>query len=549
MRERSRLVVVVLLALATMGAGVSYAASTAVATSLPPAASAVPGANSGLPAPARVGGDVSTTLARDGAVNVFVMLDGARTGSDISTLKQNATKIEDRVLSSLPPGVEVDHRLQTVPAFSARVSSAAQLAALAEQPGVARIDLADGGGTGSVSRTVNIIGADLVQSAGYTGAGVTVAVLDSGVDSTHPDLAGSVIDQACFGEDFAGGFCPNGTTRHVGPGSAIDDAGHGTHVTGIIRSAGQVSGVGVAPASSIVAIKVTDGCSFGGCFYTFVEITAALDYLVAHPEFGVDVVNMSLATNATFSGDCDSSASYLMAAATSIANLRAAGVLPVASSGNDSEDDTMSAPACLSGVLSVAASDATDTMAFFANISATTDMVAPGVGVVSDAIGGSTTTASGTSMASPAVAGCVALLREARPAATIGAFENALKSTGRPITRGTHTLPRVACERALTGLGVPVFRITTATLPSGSIGTPYSTTLSASGGIPPYRWKKIGLLPKGVKLRAKTGVISGSPKRSTGTFTFTVQASYKTKVPGQPAIKRTASRVLSITVT
>lgn len=429
---------------------VSLSAGPATAASGAPAR---PGAS---PA-AGVGAAVLSELAAHGAVNVFVMLRGQPTSRDADALRRSTVAAEAHVLGTVPFGVRIRRRLLTVPAFSARVTSVAQLRALAAQPDVSRIDVDAGAGTGTLAHTVPIIGADVLHASGYDGTGITVAVLDSGADNDHPDLVGAVVHEACFGDNFSGtgGFCPNGTTRQVGAGSAEDDAGHGTHVTGIVRSAGTVSSVGVAPKSSIVSIKVTDGCGFGGCFYGFSEITAALDYLVAHPELGVDVVNMSLGTNATFAGNCDNTTSWLMAAAASISNLRAAGVSVVAASGNDSLTNAMSAPGCLSGVLSVAASNTSDAMASFSNTSTTTDVVAPGVNVVSDAIGGGTTTASGTSMASPAVAGCVALIRQALPAATVGRIEAALKSTGTPVTRGSSTFPRINCDKALVALRRP----------------------------------------------------------------------------------------------
>jgi subtilisin family serine protease len=431
---------------------VSIGLTVALSGALAPAGVATAADRAPDATPAIVGPGVESTIAGRGGADVFVMLDGHRAGKDVGRLREVAGAATDRVVRELPTGARVRRRLQTVPALSVRVTSQAQLDELAARPDVERIDLEAGAGTGTLANTVPIIGANVLQAAGHDGTGVTVAVLDSGADNDHPDLTGAVVHQACFGENFAGGFCPNGTTRQVGTGAAEDDAGHGTHVTGIVGSNGVVSSVGVAPGTSIVSLKVTDDCSFSGCFYTFTEITAALDYIVAHPELGVDVVNMSLGTNATFAGDCDAVASWTLAAAATVANLRAAGVSLVASSGNNSLTGQMTAPACLSGVISAAASDTSDAMASFANIGATTDVVAPGVFVRSDAIGGGTVVASGTSMASPAVAGCIALLHDAAPSATPLQIENALESTGTPVTRGATTLPRINCDDALSAL-------------------------------------------------------------------------------------------------
>jgi virginiamycin B lyase len=93
------------------------------------------------------------------------------------------------------------------------------------------------------------------------------------------------------------------------------------------------------------------------------------------------------------------------------------------------------------------------------------------------------------------------------------------------------------------------FGITTTRLPETWLGAPYSTQLVALDGIPPYRWKRVaGKLPKGLKLDAKTGMIRGQTRRLVGTFRFTIEASYKTKVKGQRAVKHTASQALSIVV-
>ncbi len=491
----------VLILVVSLSAGLASSAAGATAR---------PGKSAG----AGVGAAVLTELAEHGSVNVFVMLRGQRTSRDAGALRHSTVTAEAHVLGTILPGVRIRRRLLTVPAFSAHVTSVAQLRALAARPDVLRIDADAGAGTGTLAHTVPIIGADVLHANGYDGTGITVAVLDSGADNDHPDLAGAVIHEACFGDNFSGtgGFCPNGTTRQVGAGSAEDNAGHGTHVTGIVRSAGIVSSVGVAPKSSIVSIKVTDGCSFGGCFYAFSEITAGLDYIVAHPELGVDVVNMSLGTNATFAGNCDNATSWLMAAAASISNLRAAGVTVIAASGNDSLTNAMSAPGCLSGVLSVAASNTSDVMASFSNTSTTTDVVAPGVNVVSDAIGGGTTTASGTSMASPAVAGCVALIRQAIPAATVGKIEAALKSTGTPVTRGSSTFPRINCDTALAALRRPspptaVHAVTGTTSTSTGPAT-VSFTPGADNGSAITNFRATCVSSNGGVTRAKVGPAS-----------------------------------------
>ena len=516
-----------------VGLAVGVIALTLVGTAAH-AVAAVPG-DAGPPAQATadeppgapvVGPGVRAALEADRAVDVVVMLRGGRPAPVWPPSRPTPRAVQDRVLGAVGAGVTVRHRYRTIPAFVARVASSQGLERLAAHPSVRKVDLDGGGGTGTLANVVPKIGANTLHAGGTRGAGVTVAVLDSGYDRDHPDLAGAGTYEACFGEDFGGGFCPNGTTRQTGAGAAEDDAGHGTHVTGIVTSNGTVSSVGVAPHASVVSIKVTDNCSFSGCFYTFSEITAGLDHLTAHPELGVDIVNMSLGTTALFSGDCDSATSWLMAGSTAIANLRAAGVLTFASAGNNGSTTQMSAPACLRNVVATGATTLSDTVASFSNTGTTTDLLAPGVNVVSDGIGGGTATASGTSMASPAAAGCAALLKQ-RSSASVAEIETALESTGVAVQRGALTFPRINCPAARDALNVA---------PTANAGPDQSlpktatfTTVDGAGSTDPeglplrYAWTQIGGDPVVIQSRSSARTrIDGLVKGKTYTFRLQV---------------------------
>ena len=140
------------------------------------------------------------------------------------------------------------------------------------------------------------IRANARHAQGNLGAGVVVAVLDSGVDTDHPDLADSLVGQECF---LSGGGCPGGGTRRSGPGAAEDDVGHGTHVAGIITSNGGVSdGPGVAPSAGILAMKIGNASGVATA-----DWLAALDFILAHPQLGVRVVNMSFGTSLLLLGE------------------------------------------------------------------------------------------------------------------------------------------------------------------------------------------------------------------------------------------------------
>lgn len=387
-------------------------------------------------------------VVEDGPQRVLVLLAEPAGLLGSASAMMSVANTQTLVLDALPQAEVSDvYRFEAVPAVAMTVSGRATLDALTKNPNVVRVD-ATVGGTGTLASVVPLIDADDNQAAGNDGEGIVAAILDTGIDSDHPDLVDDIAaGQACFGFRPSGGFCPNGTNRQTGPGAGEDDAGHGTHVAGIVTSNGTQASVGVAPGADIVAIKVLDDCSFGGCFYDAGEVVAALDYVLANPGLGVDLINMSLGTGAQFSGACDTSTSWTTAGATAVNALRANGVTTFASAGNNSSGTTMGFPACLSNVIAVAASDNNDSMAFFSQSNAVTDIVAPGVSVVSSLLGGGTITASGTSMASPAAVGCAALLLDSGEVSAPGPLESRLETSPVSITDPTNglSLPRIVC--------------------------------------------------------------------------------------------------------
>ena len=366
-------------------------------------------------------------------------------------------------------------QFESVPAFAANVTSEDAVRAIASDPGVRRISL-DVGGTGQLASSVRVIAADERHEVGNKGQGVVIGLLDSGVDTDHPDLNDAVVHQACFGSDSdveGVGFCPNGSDRQVGTGSAEDDAGHGTFVAGVLTSNGVVSAPGVAPGASIVAIKVTDNCSIAGCFYAFSEIVAALDYLIANnATLEVQAINMSFTTTDKFTGACDNAAAWSMAGAAAINTLRAMGVIAFAANGNDGSGTLVGAPACLSNVVAVGATNDLDQVGAFSNSNATTDISAPGVSITSDVLGGGTFTSAGsTSAATPHATGCAALLIDSGEAITPAAIEARLETSPFMVTDSKNgiTRPRIDCSySAIASLRGLINRVGALGLPGGS---------------------------------------------------------------------------------
>jgi subtilisin family serine protease len=396
-------------------------------------------------------------------VIIFLDLPEAAQGNP-ARQKEEVAHAQQRVLAALTGQEFVTRwRFETVPALAGEIS-ASGLAKLAELPGVLRVDLDPPSGA-HLAESVPLIQASQVQSLGYRGQGISVAILDSGIDTTHPDLSDDLVAQECF---CSGGCCPDGTSRQSGPGAAVDNNGHGTNVAGIVTAKGVISGVGVAPDADIVAIRVLDASALSCCSS---DVVAGLDWVAANrPD--VRVVNMSLGTFALFTGNCDNATSYTLAYASAITNLRARGVITFASAGNQASGVGMAAPACIFNTVSVGAtydanigsvgfSTCSDSTTFankvtcFSNSNSTTDIFAPGAAIRSCGLGGGTSTYYGTSQASPHAAGCAADLLSANAFLTPEQIETALKSSGLPVTdpKNNITFPRIDCLGALASLG------------------------------------------------------------------------------------------------
>jgi subtilisin family serine protease len=307
-------------------------------------------------------------------------------------------------------------------AFAAEIDTA-DLERLRQDPRVRAVSL-DTGGRGALLESVKIIGADKAHALGFDGRGVTVAVLDTGIDIANPDFTGRITAQQCFCDNLDGtGCCPNGDWAQTGQGAARDDHGHGTHVSGIVAGGGATAPAGIAPRANIVAVKVMDA---NNSFRSFSQIYRALEWIVEkRPD--VKVINMSLGSHTLFTPDACKTTAVGLGLSDVIGTLRARGVLITASAGNEGSLTGTTLPACMEDVLGIgatydssglkstmceAANTYVDGVACFSNASEALDLVAPGADIVSSKRGGGWAKYAGTSMAAPHVAGTLALMQQ-----------------------------------------------------------------------------------------------------------------------------------------
>ena len=224
-----------------------------------------------------------------------------------------------------------------------------------------------------------------------SGEGVSSYILDTGIDPEHPDFGG----RAEVGYDATGG-------------DGMDRQGHGTHVAGTIGS----ETYGVAKATNLIGVKVLDDNGSGST----AGIIEGMDWIAGDAD-GASVANMSLG------GPKDPA---LDEAASGLVDN---GVFTAVAAGNESQDAANVSPASADGVFTVAASDRNDGSASFTNFGETVEGYAPGADIESTVPGGGTDTYSGTSMASPHVAGVGALYLEANSGAAPADVTSGLESS------------------------------------------------------------------------------------------------------------------------
>ncbi|WP_179998838.1 S8 family serine peptidase [Acinetobacter sp. YH12239] len=306
----------------------------------------------------------------------------------------------------------------------------------------------------TASESLPLIGQVPAAAQGYTGAGTTIAILDTGINYRHSDFGN------CTAPGVPSSTCKVSDTIEIAREDyQLDVNGHGTNVAAIASK--------VAPGAKIVMLDVFTGSTTrnGGGASDY-DMIGALNWVVNHAQSkNIKSVNLSIGDGRSYSSTCTSSA-----LAESFEKLRSYGVLPVVASGNNKHTGGISYPACTAGAVSVGAvydsnvgytsypwptncvdsSTYSDKVTCFSNSSRNLTLLAPGAKITAGGY-----TLSGTSMAAPHVAGAVAVLRanNAFPSESLDQVVARMTSTGTLVTdqRNSVRTPRLNLLAALNG--------------------------------------------------------------------------------------------------
>jgi len=363
---------------------------------------------SGLNSPDRIAGQY-----------IVVLEDGAAVATATSTAERMVGASVGHVYRSATKG------------YSARMSQA-DAARVAQLPGVSLVQADERveATAQTLPTGVNRANADASPTAAVDGTDqrvdVDVAVIDTGADLDHPDL---------------NVYRPGATNCSLLGLSPEDQNGHGTHVSGTIGALDNGAGVvGMAPGARIWPVKVLNAAGVGSTS----DVICGIDYVTAHAD-QIEVANMSLGGDGSDDGNCGRTNGDAQHEA--ICESVAAGVTYAVAAGNDSSDAANSTPAAYDEVITVSAlsdfngqpgggaastcrNDVDDTFADYSNFGSDVDLIAPGTCINSTWMNGGYNTISGTSMATPHVAGAAALYLATHPGASPTQVKSALQAAG-----------------------------------------------------------------------------------------------------------------------
>src|SRR5215470_439844 len=299
----------------------------------------------------------------------------------VAVQRQDIANAGNQVVTRVQPtAARIFHKYDSLPFVALEVDSAglAQLQAAGLQ--VRRI-VEDEPRHERLFQTGPQVQAPDTWNLGFDGTGWVVAVIDSGVESSHPFLTGKVVSEACF---VTGNGCPGGVSSLTGTNSALPANSaryHGTHVAGV--AAGNAPNAvpapppplsstssGIAKGAQIISINV-----FGPFTQASTsDVMAALNRVFAlRSQFNIAAANLSLGSDSITNLNCNSDPMK-----SAIDQLRSVKIATIAASGNDGSTAGMNSPACISSAVSVGAVDKNNVIPFYSNIGSFLSLLAPG---------------------------------------------------------------------------------------------------------------------------------------------------------------------------
>jgi len=316
-----------------------------------------------------------------------------------------------------------------------------------------------------LTQSTDIIDAQEVWAQGYDGSGQTIVILDSGIQSDHPFYGGRVVWEACTSIDDPTGvygygpiysLCPNGQETQTGSGAAGLDrctlygvnCAHGPAVAGIAAGGDGPGGQlfdGVARAANIIPIQVFSYLADYPAGNNVLSFTSpwvsSLNYVYDTLRFNYNIaaVNISIGSSRFIDQLACDTDSFLAPMKASIDLLRSVGIATIIASGNNYWGDGIDQPGCISSAVAVGATADNDKIAAYSNQNFMVDLLAPGGSPYSGTLmqtsipGSAYDEGYGTSFATPHVSGAWAILKQAKPDASVGEILYILQQTGKPI--------------------------------------------------------------------------------------------------------------------